>query len=67
MLDDGVYGVHWLTPADPERRMQSLRYPIVMRCVEDCLAGQCQPDRFPVSLMPVQQNVAAVLANAALV
>ena len=66
-LDDGVYGVHWLSPADLERRMQSLRSPIVMRCVEDYLAGHRQPDNFLASLMPVQQNVSAVIANAALV
>ncbi len=66
-LDDGVYAVNWLTPADLERRMQTLRSPIVMRCVEDYLAGQRQPDSFLASLMPVQQNVAAVMANAALV
>ena len=67
VLDDGVYGIHWLTPADIKRRMQRLRSPIVMRCVEDYLAGQRQPDSFLASLMPVQQNVAAVMANAALV
>ena len=67
VLDDGVYGVHWLTPADLKHRMQSLRSPIVMCCVEDYLAGQRQPDSFLASLMPVQQNVAAVMANAALV
>jgi phosphatase NudJ len=67
MLDDGVYAVHWLTPADLERRTQTLRSPIVMRCVDDYLAGQRQPDNWLSGLMPVQQNVAAVMANAALV
>jgi hypothetical protein len=37
-----------------------------MRSVEDYLAGQRQPDGFLAGLMPVQQNVAAVMANAAL-
>lgn len=66
-LDDGIYAVHWLTPADLERRLEKLRSPIVTRCVEDYLTGQRQPDSFLASLMPVQQNVAAVMANAALV
>ncbi len=67
VLDDGVYAIHWLTPADIRQRMQRLRSPMVMRCVEDYLAGRRQPDSFLASLMPVQQNVAAVMANAALV
>ncbi len=67
VLDDGVYAIHWLTPADIRQRTQRLRSPMVMRCVEDYLAGRRQPDSFLASLMPVQQNVAAVMANAALV
>ncbi len=66
-LDDGVYAVHWLTPADLQRHMHRRRSPVVMRCVEDYLAGQRQPDSFLAGLMPVQQNVAAVMANAALI
>ena len=66
-LDDGVYAVHWFSPADLQRRMERLRSPMVMRCVEDYLAGQRKSDSFLSSLMPVQQNVAAVMANAALV
>ncbi len=66
-LDDGVYAVHWFSPADLERRMQRVRSPIVMRCVKDYLAGQRKSDNFLSGLMPVQQNVAAVMANAALV
>ena len=67
VLDDGVCGVHWLTPAELGARLPRLRSPIVMRCVQDFLAGQRQPDSFLASLMPIQQNVAAVMANAALV
>ncbi len=67
VLDDGVYAIHWLTPADIRQRMQRLRSPMVMRCVEDYLAGRRQPDSFLASLLPVQQNVAAVMANAAFV
>ena len=67
VLDDGVYAIHWLTPADIRQRMQRLRSPMVMRCVDDYLAGRRQPDSFLASLLPVQQNVAAVMANAAFV
>jgi hypothetical protein len=38
-----------------------------MRCIEDYLAGQRQPDGLLAGMMPIQQNVAAVMANAALV
>jgi len=38
-----------------------------MRCVEDYLAGQRQPDGLLAEMMPLQQNMAAVMANAALV
>ena len=67
VLDDGVYAIHWFTPADIRQRLLRLRSPMVMRCVEDYLAGRRQSDSFLASLMPVQQNVAAVMANAALV
>ena len=67
MLDDGVFAVHWLTPADLERRMQDFRTPVVMRCVEDYLAGQREPDGLLAGLMPLQENAAAVMASAALV
>jgi 8-oxo-dGTP pyrophosphatase MutT (NUDIX family) len=67
VLDNGVYAVHWFTPADLRQRMQRLRSPMVMRCVEDFQAGLRKSDSFLSGLMPVQQNVAAVMANAALV
>jgi hypothetical protein len=44
-----------------------LRSPVVIRSVEDYLAGQLQPDGFLAGLMAVQQNVAAVMANVGLV
>ena len=64
VLDDGVYAVHWFTPADLQQRMQRLRSPLVMRCVEDYQAGLRKSDSFLSGLMPLQQNVAAVMANA---
>ncbi|MFQ5547653.1 MAG: NUDIX domain-containing protein [Woeseia sp.] len=67
MLDDAVYAVHWLIPADLERRSQDHRSPIVMRCVRDFLDGRRQPENLLAGLTPLQQNVSAVMANAALV
>ena len=66
-LDDSVYAIHWLTPADLQRRLEKLRTPIVMRCVEDYLAGKRQPESLLSDFMPLQQNVSAVMATAALV
>ncbi|HEU5442227.1 MAG TPA: NUDIX hydrolase [Steroidobacteraceae bacterium] len=42
-LDDGIVGTHWLTLAELEGREQQLRSPLVLRCLEDYLAGRCQP------------------------
>jgi ADP-ribose pyrophosphatase YjhB (NUDIX family) len=65
-LDDGVHAVHWLTRADLQQRMQELRTPIVMRCVEDYLAGRRRPDCTLATLMRLEHNVPAIIANAAL-
>ena len=42
-LDDGIVSTHWLSRADLRDREQRLRSPLVMRCIEDYLAGQRQP------------------------
>lgn len=42
-LDDGIVATHWLTRAELEGREQQLRSPLVLRCLEDYLAGRCQP------------------------
>jgi 8-oxo-dGTP pyrophosphatase MutT (NUDIX family) len=42
-LDDGVVATHWLTPAELRGREPQLRSPLVLRCVEDYLAGRRQP------------------------
>jgi 8-oxo-dGTP pyrophosphatase MutT (NUDIX family) len=42
-LDDGIVGTHWLTRAELERREPQLRSPLVLRCIDDYLAGQRQP------------------------
>jgi hypothetical protein len=66
-LDDGVYAVHWFSIADLRHRQKDLRTPVVSRCVEDYLTGDRQSDTFLTEIMPVQQNVGLVLANARLI
>jgi 8-oxo-dGTP pyrophosphatase MutT (NUDIX family) len=38
-LDDGIVGFQWLTVAELGRRQHQLRSPMVLRCIEDYLAG----------------------------
>ena len=66
-LDDGIYAVHWYSIADLRRRQKDLRTPVVLRCVEDYMAGTRQADTFLTDVMPIQQNVGKVLANALLI
>ena len=66
-LDKGVRGVHWYSLADIQHRKRNLRSPIVLRCVEDYVAGKFQPENTLAGMTPIQQNVAAVMANAHLV
>ena len=42
-LDDGIVATHWLTPAELRGREPQLRSPLVLRCIEDYLAGRRQP------------------------
>jgi 8-oxo-dGTP pyrophosphatase MutT (NUDIX family) len=42
-LDEGIVGTHWLTRAELKGREPQLRSPLVLRCVEDYLAGRRQP------------------------
>jgi len=42
-LDDGIVATHWLSQADLKGREPQLRSPLVLRCVEDYLAGRRQP------------------------
>jgi 8-oxo-dGTP pyrophosphatase MutT (NUDIX family) len=39
-LDRGIVATHWLTRAELESRTGRLRTPLVLRCVDDYLAGQ---------------------------
>ena len=66
-LDKGVRAVHWYSLADIQHRKRDLKSPIVLRCIEDYVAGKFQPENTLAGMTPVQQNVAAVMANAHLV
>jgi ADP-ribose pyrophosphatase YjhB (NUDIX family) len=66
-LDEVVVDVHWYTLADIRHRSRELRSPIVLRCLEDFVGGKREPTELLAGMMPIQQNVAAVMANACLV
>ncbi|HEV2267999.1 MAG TPA: NUDIX hydrolase [Steroidobacteraceae bacterium] len=42
-LDRGIVATHWLTQAELKGREPQLRTPLVLRCVEDYVAGRRQP------------------------
>lgn len=42
-LDDGIIDAPWLSRADLEQRSAQLRSPMVLRCIDDYLAGQRHP------------------------
>ncbi|HEY7887088.1 MAG TPA: NUDIX hydrolase [Steroidobacteraceae bacterium] len=42
-LDRGIVATHWLTQAELRGREPQLRSPLVLRCIEDYLAGRRQP------------------------
>ena len=66
-LDQGIIARRWLTRTDIEHRRGVLRTPVVLRCVHDFEAGTRQSDALLSGMLPLQQNVDAVLANADLV
>jgi 8-oxo-dGTP pyrophosphatase MutT (NUDIX family) len=66
-LDAGIYAVHWYTVADVRHRIGDLRSPIVLRSIEDYMAGQRKPTTLLRNMLPLQQNVGEVMANAVLV
>ncbi|MGH8221168.1 MAG: NUDIX hydrolase [Steroidobacteraceae bacterium] len=39
-LDRGILRTHWLTRAELIERQPRLRSPLVLRCIDDCLAGR---------------------------
>jgi 8-oxo-dGTP pyrophosphatase MutT (NUDIX family) len=42
-LDRGILGAHWLTRAELAERQPRLRSPLVLRCIDDYLAGRRHP------------------------
>jgi ADP-ribose pyrophosphatase YjhB (NUDIX family) len=66
-LDHGIHAVHWYNRADIEHHVRKLRTPVVLRSVDDFLAGKRQPESILAGAMPIQQRVADVLASASLV
>ncbi|MDH3613051.1 MAG: NUDIX hydrolase [Gammaproteobacteria bacterium] len=66
-LDDSIIRRRWLPREDMEKRSSTLRSPAVLRCVHDYEAGRRQADGLLSGMLPLQQNVDAVLANADLV
>ena len=43
VLDEGVVAVHWLMRSQLVSRAHQLRSPMVLRCIDDYLAGQRYP------------------------
>lgn len=42
-LDEGIVAIHWLTRVQLAHREQQLRSPMVLRCIDDYLAGRRYP------------------------
>ena len=66
-LDTGIIARRWLTLADVEKARPTLRSPVVLRCLKDFEAGKRQSDALITGMLPLEQNVAAVMAAADLV
>jgi ADP-ribose pyrophosphatase YjhB (NUDIX family) len=47
ILEGGILRALWLTPDEAKAEQQRLRSPMVMRCIEDYLAGR----RYPLALL----------------
>jgi 8-oxo-dGTP pyrophosphatase MutT (NUDIX family) len=52
-LDDGIVRTLWLTPDEIRSSTQQHRSPLLLRCMEDYLAGQ----RYPLSLVLTDDSV----------
>ena len=66
-LDRGVIARHWLMLPDLEKSRARLRSPVVLRCLHDFEAGIRQSDALLSGMLPLDKNVAAVMATANLV
>jgi 8-oxo-dGTP pyrophosphatase MutT (NUDIX family) len=54
-LDKGIVRTLWMTPDEIRANVHRLRSPLVLRCMEDHLAGQ----RFPLSMIYTDPSVLA--------
>lgn len=66
-LDEGIIGCHWLSLDEIVSREAMLRSPAVLRSLQDYVSGKRQPDILLTGMLPLQNNVARVLATASLV
>jgi ADP-ribose pyrophosphatase YjhB (NUDIX family) len=66
-LDEGVIDRRWLTLGELEKARARLRTPVVLRCIHDFEAGVRQSDSILTGMLPLDKNVALVLAAADLV
>ena len=66
-LDKGVIDRRWLTLGELEKARARLRTPVVLRCIHDFEAGVRQSDSILTGMLPLDKNVALVLAAADLV
>lgn len=53
-LDEGILRTLWLTPDEIRAEAARLRSPLVLRCLEDYLAGR----RYPLELLQVDPSIA---------
>ena len=67
VLDRGIIARRWLTLDELQKSRASLRTPVVLRCIHDYEAGVRQSDSILTGMLPLDQNVSAVLAAADLV
>ena len=66
-LDDVIVARHWMTRGELEADRPRLRSPAVLRCVQDFEAGRRESHALISSMVPLEHNVARVLARADLV
>ena len=67
VLDQNIVRKRWMVRQDIEGRRNDLRTPVVLRCIRDYEAGKRQSDALLTGMLPLQNNVDVVLANADLV
>lgn len=66
-LDHNIVRTRWMPQREIEGRRHELRTPVVLRCINDFEQGMRQSDALLTGMLPLQNNVDAVLANADLV